>query len=67
MINQEVIFYRKVESTKKEGTDTPWLTLINGFSRTHSDFKVLVKNIMNLVPVNILLLDNRGVGRKVLF
>lgn len=51
---------------KLEGSDsaTDWITLLNGYSRTHSDFNIISRSLASS-GYKVLTLDNRGSGRSI--
>jgi pimeloyl-ACP methyl ester carboxylesterase len=53
----EKIFYETV------GEAGPWIVLLNGYTRTSSDFKLLAKKLA-AENIRVLLIDNRGCGQS---
>jgi 3-oxoadipate enol-lactonase len=52
------VYYQLTASTREHD---PWVTMVNGYTRTHADFKFLAKKL-GLQGYHVLTLDNRGAG-----
>ena len=44
------------------GQQGPWLTFVNGYLRSHKDFRAIAKKI-STKNIRVLIFDNRGSGK----
>lgn len=58
------IFYELAVAPKPRQCGSPWVTLINGHTRTSNDFRQMSKFLQD-AGFNVVTLDNRGCGKTV--